>query len=53
MKFFLLMNTKMPTVVGILIFLSSKKASRLIPSLQKPEFIDIFMLMSFLKFMFS
>ena len=47
MKFFLLINVKMPTIVGILTYLSRKSS---ILSLSEPEkkteFLDIFILMS-------
>ena len=46
MKFFLLINVKMPTVVGILTFMSKKMAFSACLSLQKAEFRDIFILMS-------
>ena len=46
MKFFRLINVKMPTIVGILTFMSRKNS---IPGLSEPkeaEFLDIFILMS-------
>ena len=46
MKFFLLINVKMPTIVGILIFMSGKNSILAYLSLKKAEFLDIFILMS-------
>ena len=46
MKIFLLMNVKMPTIVGILTFANRKKAFSAYLSLKKAEFLDIFILMS-------
>ena len=44
-NFFLLINVKMPTIVGILTLMSMKNS---IPGLSEPknEFLDIFILMS-------
>ena len=50
MKFFLLMNVKMPTIVDILTFMSGKKAIKAYLSLQKAEFLNIFLLMSLQNF---
>ena len=47
MKVFLLINVKMPTIVGILIFMSRKNS--ILGGLFEPknaEFLDIFILMS-------
>ena len=41
MKFFLLINVKMPTIVAILTFKSGRNSR-----LQKAEFLDIFILLS-------
>ena len=47
MKFFLLINVKMPTIVGILTFMSRKNSILgLSESEKKSEFLDIFILMS-------
>ena len=47
MKFFLLINVKMPTVVGILTFMSGKSSILELPEPNKnPEFLDIFIVMS-------
>ena len=52
MKFFLLMNVKMPTVVGILTFMSRKTAFEAYLSLKTAEFLNIFIhIMSFKNFM--
>ena len=48
MKFFLLINVKMPTIVGIvdiLTFMSGKKSILGLSALKKAEFLDIFILM--------
>ena len=42
MKFFLLINVKMPTIVGILIFVSGKNSILGLPEPKKAEFLDIF-----------
>ena len=50
MEFFLLINVKMPTIVGILTFMSMKNS---IPGLSEPkkaEFLDIFYTYEHLKF---
>ena len=46
MKIFLLMNIKMPTIVGILTFMSRKNSSLDLSEPKNAEFLDIFMLMS-------
>ena len=47
MKFFLHINIKMPTIVGILTFMSGKNSILgLSESEKKVEFLDIFILMS-------
>ena len=46
-KFYLLINVKMPTTVGILTFMSRTKIAFLADlSQKKAEFLDIFILMS-------
>ena len=46
MKFFALINDKMPTVVGILTCMSGKNNILGLMSLKKAEFLDIFIFMS-------
>ena len=46
MKFFLLINVKMPTVVGILTFKGGKNSILGLSEPKKVEFLDIFILMS-------
>ena len=46
MKFFLLINVKMPTVVGILTFMSRKNSIIDLSEPRKAEFLDIFILMT-------
>ena len=46
MKFFLLINVKMPTIVGILTFISRKIAFLAHPSLKKAKFLDVLVLVS-------
>ena len=46
MKFFLLINVKMPTIVGILTFMSRKNSIRGFSDLKEAKFLDIFILMS-------
>ena len=46
MKFFLLINVKMPTIVGILTFMSGKNSILGLSEPKKAEFLDIFILMS-------
>ena len=50
MNFFLLINVKMPTIVGILTFMSRKIAFLAYLSLKKAEFLDIFYTYEHLKF---
>ena len=45
MKFFLLINVKMPTIVGILTFMSGKNSILGLSEPKKAEFLDIFILM--------
>ena len=45
MKFFLLLNVKMPTIVGILTFISRKNSILGLSESEKAEFLDIFILM--------
>ena len=42
MKFFLLINVKMPTVVGILIFMSGKNSILGLSEPKKAEFLDTY-----------
>ena len=44
MKFFLLINVKMPTTVGILTFMSGKNSILGLSEPKKAEFLDIFIL---------
>ena len=46
MKFFLLINIKMPTIVGILTFTSMKNSILGLSEPEKAEFLDISILMS-------
>ena len=46
MKFFLLINVKMPTTVGILTFMSGKNSIIGLSEPRKAEFLDIFILIS-------
>ena len=46
MKFFLMINMKMPTVVGIFIFISRKNSILGLSEHENAEFLDIFILMS-------
>ena len=46
MKFFLLINVKMPTTVGILTFMSGKNSILGLSEPKKSQFLDIFILMS-------
>ena len=48
MKFFLLINVKMPTIVGILTFMSRKNIILGLSAPEKAELLDIFNLMSIL-----
>ena len=45
MKFFLVINVKMPTIVGILTFMNRKISILGYLSLKKAEFLDILILM--------
>ena len=45
-KFFLLINVKMPTIVGILTFRSRKNSILSLSESEKAEFLDIFIFMS-------
>ena len=47
MKFFLLINVKMPTIVGILTFMSGKIAFYAYLSLKKPNFLIFLYLWAF------
>ena len=49
-KFFLLINVKMPTIVGILTFMSGKNSILGLLEPKKAKFIDIFILLSNFKF---
>ena len=46
MKFFLLINVKMPTIVGILIFMSRKNSILGLSEPENDEFLGIFILMT-------
>ena len=46
MKFFLLINVKMPTIVGISTFISMKNSILGLSEPKQAEFLDIFILMS-------
>ena len=46
MNFFLLIDVKMPTIVGILIFMSGKNSIIGLSEPKKAEFLDIFILTS-------
>ena len=50
LKFFLLINVKMPTIVGILIFMSRKNSILSLSEPKKAEFLDIFYTCDHLKF---
>ena len=50
MKFFLLINVKMPTIVGILTFMSGKNSILGLSEPKKAEFLDIFRTYEHLKF---
>ena len=53
MNFFLLINVKMPTIVGILTFVSGKNSILGLSVHKKAEFLDIFILMSISNFMLN
>ena len=48
MKFFLLINVKMPPIVGILTFMRMKNSILGLSEPKNAEFLDIFILMSIL-----
>ena len=50
MEFFLLINIKMPTVVGILTFMSRKNSILGVYDPENAEFLDIFFIYEQLKF---
>ena len=50
MKVFLLINIKMPTIVGILTVMSGKNSILGLSESKKDTFLDIFILISILKF---
>ena len=50
MKFFLLINVKMPTVVGILTFMNRKNSILGLSEPKKAEFLDIFYTYEHFKF---
>ena len=50
MKFSLLINVKMPTIVGILTFMSGKNSILGLSKPKKAEFLDILILMSISNF---
>ena len=50
MKFFLLINVKMPTIVGILTFMRGKNNILGLSEPKKAEFLDIFYTYEHLKF---
>ena len=50
MKFFLLINVKMPTIVGILTFMSGKNSILGLSEPKKAEFLHVFTLMSIWNF---
>ena len=53
LKMFLLINVKMPTVVGILTFMSGKNSILGSSESKKAKFLDIFILMCILNFMLN
>ena len=53
MKFFLLINVKMPTIVGILTFMSGKNSILDLSEAKKGESFDILILMSIYNFMLN
>ena len=53
MKFFLLINVKMPTIVGILTFMSGKNSILGLSEPEKKEFHDIFILLRIKNFILS
>ena len=53
MEVSLLINVKMPTIVGILTFMSGKICNNAYLRLKNAEFLDIFILMSIYNFMLN
>ena len=53
MIFFLLINVKMPTIVGILTFMSGKNSNLGLSEPKKAEFLDIFIFRSIYNFMLN
>ena len=53
MNFFLLLNVKMPTIVGILTFMSGKNSILGLSEPKKDKYLDICTLMSIYNFMLS
>ena len=53
LKIFLLINVKMPTVVGILTFMSGKNSILGSSESKKAKFLDIFILTCILNFMLN
>ena len=53
MKFFLLINVKMPTIVGILTSMSGKNSILCLPEPKKAELLGNFILMSIYYFMLN
>ena len=49
-KFFLLINVKMPTVVGVLTFMSRKNSILGLSKPEKANFLEIYILIEHLKF---
>ena len=52
-KLFLLINVKMPTIVGISAFMSRTNSILGLSESENANFLDIFLLMSKIKFMLS
>ena len=50
MEFFLLINVKMPKIVGILTFMSGKNSILGLPKPKNVAFLDIFILMSIVEY---
>ena len=53
MKFFLLINVKMPTLADILTFMSGKNSILGLSEPKKAEFLNIYILMSIKNFMLN
>ena len=53
MELFLLINVKMPTIVGILTFFSGENSILGLSEPKNAEFLDIFILMSIQNFMLN